>query len=1348
MADEHGFPRRLLTRANDQGWRSPAGHGAITDRSPRSWDSNHRLPSRRLVRGPACYGLRVGATAELAILGPFELRLGGETVALGGVRQRALLAILILHANEVVSTDRLVDQLWGETPPATAVHTVQVFVSRLRNALGSAGSRLITRPPGYLLEVGVDEVDADRCERLYADARVAMAAGEPTRAAELLRDADGLWRGPPLAEFTYEPFAQATIARLEELRVSCQEELIEAELALGRHAEIVSDLEALVRKHPFRERPRAQLMLALYRSGRQAEALDAFQQARKTLVEELAVEPSTGLRELEQAILRQEESIRAPPAAERTAVRATAEPEPDMPMRAPTASVTRPSTGIVRKTVTVLAATLSGRGPGGRADPETARRLIAIAREQAEEIVLRHGGAFVSGLGGEVVAVFGLPLTKEDDALRALRAADDLRSRMCSLSAGELGELSIRAGVDTGEVVAEAPDDLFGEPLSAGIALARAAGDTDVLLSDATLRLASDAIRVEPALDGSAWRLLDIVAGAQAFRRRLEIPIVDRDGELAAAHTVFARAAREGTPEQLTVLGEAGIGKSRLAQEFSDQLGDQATVLTGRCLSYGEGIAFWALREALTPTAGGESPEAIRRLLGDAADAELVANIVAGALGLAAAEGAGEQVPWAFRRLFDALAAQHPVLLVIEDVHWAEPPLLDLIDYLVDWLTGPVLVLCLARPELLDTRPGWGGGRPRVSSRVLHPLGDEDALQLLDRQLGERKLTSEESAQILETAEGNPLFVEQLLALSTEDPWWDQEREIPATIQSLLAARIDRLGPGERTVIERAAVIGREFWPSAVVELLPSEARPSAAEHVRALVHRGLIHPDRTMLPGEDALRFHHILIRDVAYRSTPKMLRSELHERFGDWLAQRGEGYDEIVGYHLEQAFRYRSELGSPDASALALAARAGECLAAGGRRALSRGDTNAAVTLLRAAAELSEISGNKRPDVLLDLGSAVSESGDFRGAERILQTALEQARATHAEALSERALIQLSYWHSRVDPSARVREMLTVAEHALAVFDRIGDQGGLSRAWLHIAWAHWIQSHCAEMEPALERALKHAERAGERREGPRILSDMARATVIGPRPVDDGIGRCTMILERAAGDVAPTAFTEAMLAVLEAMDGRFGEARDRWRNSKRRLADVGLSFTVAVVQMYYAFIELLAGTPERAESEVAEACTVFEGIGDQGRLSSAAALLARLLYAQQRYAESEQYCRISEETASADDVVSQVLWRGTRAKVLARAGVTTDAEQLVNSGVAQAEATDFLMLHGDALGDRAEVLAIMSRPETAGRDLEHAIALYQRKGIRASADAARRIHGSLASGACASVADPGGLT
>jgi DNA-binding SARP family transcriptional activator len=1271
----------------------------------------------------------VRAGFQMRLLGPFEARLeGGDVVSLGGLRQRALLAILTLHANEVVSVDRLIDELWGEHPPSTGVHTVQVFVSRLRTALGSAGERLITRSPGYVLELGVDEIDAVQCERLYSSACAALAAGEAGDAAARLRDAAALWRGPPLADFTYEPFAQAAIARLEELRVSCREELVEAELALGRHAELVADLEAFVREHPFRERPRGQLMLALYRSGRQAEALEAFHQARRALVDELGVEPSGALRELEQAILQQDESLRAP---SQLPTHAAPKTERDEGSNEPAGAEIGPKSEIVRRSATVLVAELE---PAADGDPERARTLVRFGRDRAEGLIARHGGNVVAGLGGEVVAVFGLPITREDDALRALSAADAVRSDLTTDSGAEAGGLLVRVGVDSGEVVGEVTGDLFGEPLANAIALARTAKQGEVAVSDATRYLASGGIQVEQADGGTGWRLLGLVVGGAA-RELVRIgPMVGRDTELSAAKAAFALTTTSGATHLLTVIGDAGIGKSRLCEEFLDQLSDQATVLHGRCLSYGDGIPLWPLREAVAEAAGGESREAIRGLLEDDEDADLVADIVAAALGLAPAQGIGEQVEWAFRRLLEDLASRHPTVLVINDAHWADGPLLDLLDYLVDWLTAPVLVLCLARPDLLELRPTWGGGRARIKSVMLSPLGEEDALRLLGHQLGERQLSAEHRARILERAEGNPLFMEQLLAMSAEDPWWSEKSDVPATLQGLLAARLDRLGPGERALIERAAVIGRGFWPGAVIEMLPAQARASADQHLRTLVRRGLIHPERSTVPGHEELRFHHILIRDVTYRSTPKALRAELHERFADWLVARGAGSEEFVGYHLEQAVMYRRELGGAEAQIVELARRAAESLTLAGRRSFVRGDANAAIKLLRRSAELSDLSHVTRPDVLLDLGVALAEIGEFEESERVLETALEQSRKAAADALSARVSIELSAHRSLVDPSTGVEETLTVANRAIEVFNSLGDEGGLARAWEQIALVHWIRCRCAEMEEVLERALEHAERAGEQLQQSRILAELASATVFGPRPVGDGIRRCSAILDRAHDDPRLSSITETMLAVLEAMQGEFDTARDRWLRAKQRLQEVGLGVTLAALAMYRAFIELMAGTPEKAESEVVAACEVLERAGDRDRLATVAALLGRILYAQARYDEAERYTVLSEECASADDVGSQVLWRGTRAKARARAGDPEAAAELAATAVALAAEGDLLTVHADALTDRAEVMSLLGRPMEAIRDLDEAIALYDRKGVISSIDASRRVRESLA--------------
>ena len=1169
-----------------------------------------------------------------------------------------------------------------------------------------------------------------------------------------------LWRGSPLSEFTYEPFAQATIARLEELHASCREELIEAELALGHHASIVPALEALVHEQPFRERPRGQLMLALYRCGRQADALDAFQQARRALLDELAVEPSRALRELEEAILRQDPALllpvvaeplgqplavaagasddvlvatldTGPPAHEPTGAaggppseavaRALAGPSADEESgdRADDAEPAAPE--MIRKSVTVVVACVTATGSN---DPELAREWFASARRAAEVVVGRHGGVVVSAFGGELVSVFGIPLVREDDVLRALRAADEL-VRELPAATGASKALSVGLGVDTGEVVAEQPGDLFGAPLDGALQLARQAAQDAVLLTDVTSQLAGHAVVTEE-LSGRR-RLAGFAAAGPTLPRHAGGPMIGREVELRIAQEAFEQAAADGSAHLLTVIGEAGIGKSRLVHELAERLGGGATVLSGRCLSYGDGVTLWPLRQAFTEAAGGESRAAIRELVGEASDADVVADILAAALGLVDHEAVAEQIPWAVRRALELVARERPAVLIIDDAHSALAPLLDLVEHLVDWVIAPVLVVCLVRPELLESRPHWGGGHQRMRSLVLGPLSDADATQLMESQRGEAPLAAAVREQILKAAEGNPLFVEQLLASSSEDPRWQLSPEIPASVRSLLAARLDRLGPGERAFIERAAVIGREFWPAAVVELLPEEARTSAEQHLRVLVRRGLVRPERTSLAGEQALRFHHMLVRDVAYRSTPKALRGELHERFANWLTDRAAGFEQFVGYHLEQAFHCRREVGGTVSELAALAARGAEALAAAGRRAVARGDANAGIALFERSVALGEAGERQQPSVLLDLGSALLERGDFERAKATLEDALALASETDSENLVARALIELSYLRALVDPAAKITEIQSVADDAVAVFERSGDEDGLSRAMLHIAEVHWTRSHCAEMEAVLEQALRHADASGQPGRRSRILRDLARATVIGPRPVQDGIVRCTSILERAGDDISLVAVAETMLAVLGAMAGDADAARERYRAAGKPLADVGLTITAAVLKMYSAFIELLAGTPSGAIPELVEACTVLERVGERRRLATTAALLSRLLFADGRYDDALHFSQISEQTTSADDVVSLVISRGTLGRLAARAGDTERAVGLVGGAVGLAAKTDFLILHADALSERASVLALFDRDDDAARDREQAIALYERKGCTAAVERAR---------------------
>jgi class 3 adenylate cyclase len=494
----------------------------------------------------------------------------------------------------------------------------------------------------------------------------------------------------------------------------------------------------------------------------------------------------------------------------------------------------------VRKTVTVLFSDVTGSTSlGERLDPEAVRRVMARWFEAARGVLERHGGTVEKFVGDAVMAVFGIPVLHEDDALRAVRAAADLRDELDRLNAGlerDHGvQIEVRTGVNTGEVVAGEGQTLAtGDAVNVAARLEQAAAPGEILLGARTLSLVRAAVEAEPveplALKGKAepvpaFRLKSVRRDAPGFARRLDAPMVGRDGELAQLAQAYRRAIEERAPYLFTVLGTAGIGKSRLTYEFLAGVRAEATILRGRCLPYGDGITYWPLSEMLQEAAHHELRARLLELLAGEPDAELIAGRLAGTLGAAGPGATSEETAWAARKLFERLARERPLVIVFDDLHWGEPTLLDLVDHLIDWSRGaPILVLCLARPELLEVRPGWGGGKLNATSILLEPLSEEQAVELIEGLLGENPLDAVVRARIADAAEGNPLFVEQMLAMLREDGA-DVELAVPPTIQALLAARLDRLGREERAVIGRASVEGKVFHRSAVAELAPDELR-------------------------------------------------------------------------------------------------------------------------------------------------------------------------------------------------------------------------------------------------------------------------------------------------------------------------------------------------------------------------------------------------------------------------------------------------------------------------------------------------------------------------------------------
>ena len=870
------------------------------------------------------------------LLGPLEIEDVADEALLRRAKPRALLAMLLLNANRPVSTERLVAGLWGDEEPATALGALQNYVSQLRKALGK--EVIVTKPPGYMAVVGPDELDLEVFKRLVAEA---AEADLPGRAAGL-REALALWRGPPLADLADEPFALFEIKRLNELRLAALVDRIAADLDLGGHGELIAELEALVQEEPLIERFRALLMLALYRGGRQVEALAVYRDARKQLDEEQGLEPGEALQRLERAILKHD-------------------PELDAPATAAARVADTPTVRSGRRTVTVLFADVTGSTELGESlDPEALRDLMATFFEEMRSAIERHGGTVEKFAGDEVMAVFGMPVAHEDDALRAIRAADDMLTAVQALDEAlerDRGvRFRLRIGINTGEAVAGQASAggtfVTGSAVNIGKRLQELAEPGDAVLGEATMRLVRDAVEVEPlgpvvvrgkAEPLEAYRLLSVQADAPGVARAFDSPFVGRHDEIGALRLALDVALTERRCRLIALIGNAGIGKTRIAREFVESL-EGARVLVGRCVPYGDGATYLPLIDALRDVL----PE-----LEQAVEEDVMDRIAALISGSETPATSGDTA-WAVRRSFEALARERPLVVIFDDVHWAEPTFLDLVEYLGAWTDdAPMLLLALARPDLLDERPMWADPEVGVATLRLGPLDGDDTRALVANLAGD-SVDEEQRNRVVELAEGYPLFAEQLVAWIEESGEGDDVATVPGTIEALLASRLDRLDVEERAVLERAAVVGREFWRGAVTALSPQNELAAVNRHLMSLVRKGLVRRAPSDLPREDALRFHHVLIRDVTYAGIPKSVRADLHERAADWLERRADEPNEVVGYHLEQAHGYRSELGPVDRAVRRLGMEAGERLGRAGMRALARGDSRAAVNLLGRATSL----------------------------------------------------------------------------------------------------------------------------------------------------------------------------------------------------------------------------------------------------------------------------------------------------------------------------------------------------------------------------------------------------------
>ena len=931
-----------------------------------------------------------------------------------------------------------------------------------------------------------------------------------------------------------------------------------------------------------------------------------------------------------------------------------------------------------RKTVTVLFCDVTGSTELGESiDPEALREVLARYFERMKAIVEAHGGTVEKFIGDAVMAVFGVPIAHEDDALRAVRAAAEMRDAL-----PELG-VQARIGVNTGMVVTGTEERLAtGDAVNVAARLEQSAEPGEVLLGEPTLQLVREAVEVEPveplALKGktqpvAAHRLVRV---NEAPERRHETPFVGRGRELALVRDGWERAQSEQRCELVTVVGDAGVGKSRLVAEALSE----AAVVSGRCLPYGEGITYWPVVEVLKQLdvlpPDPEAAAAIRSLLGEAG-----------------APASAEEIAWAFRKTLEHAAAEHPLAVVFDDIHAGEETFLDLVEHAALLSSGsPLLLVCLARPELTERRPTWP-----VTLR-LESLPAEDVERLIPDGISDSV-----RERISRAAGGNPLFVNEIVAMAIAD----DEVVVPPTLQALLAARIDQLEGSERTVLECGAVEGETFHRGAVQALAAAE--PAVTPRLAALVRKELIAPEKPVIPGDDGFRFRHLLIRDAAYDALPKRARAELHARFAGWLEEHGAALvelDELLGYHLEQAVRYREELGEPADEALAAGGLAR--LTAAGRRALQRLDFNAAVNLLDRAAALLQPSGFDLA-LFTDLIDALSWTRPTEEARDRARSYSERAAAA-GDRVGELCMkIQEGVLTIHAEPEGATEALDALITAALPVFEAARDDLALRVAYAALGQIANMRAEMDRLVDAYEQAEAHSGPAGLTA----LVGYQSHGRFFGSTPLTELLAWQEEQHPREQRGYWLRTHRATALAML----GRFEEARALRGELRADASERSAVAVLAAIEAQGIDVELLAGDPKAAVAAGEESCRLHEELGNWSALSTAAGGTAQAYYELGRLDEAERWAARSEELGAVDDATTQILWRQARAKVLARRGEHSEAERLAREAVAIAAETEMLNAQAEADADLGEVLMLAGDPDHATEAFERALARYERK-------------------------------
>ncbi|WP_327170431.1 AAA family ATPase [Streptomyces sp. NBC_01336] len=986
-----------------------------------------------------------------------------------------------------------------------------------------------------------------------------------------------------------------------------------------------------------------------------------------------------------------------------------------------------------RRVVTVVFCDLVGSTAlSGRLDPETLRtvtlRYFALMRARIEE----HGGTVEKFIGDAVMAVFGVPVRHEDDAHRALAAARGMITGLDGLNAELEREhgvrLAVRIGVNTGEVVVSVDPAarqalVSGEVVNIGARLEQHAGPGEILIGPATLRAAGPSAVTESA---GALSLKGVDAPVPALRlvglheddpervRRFDTPFIGREQELAELRLLLRKLTADPRSHLVTVYGEAGLGKTRLLREW---LRDCPAYGEGRCRPYGETGTLSPLAEAVRQVlaAVGEDAGLAGLPVHERIEAEQALRLLrSGLLADGTPSPSADDTLMALACLLDALSRERPVVLVLDDCHWASAPLLDMAERLLDELDrSAVAVVCAARPELLEAHPGWGSGRMRSASLMLTPLTREEAALLAGELIEVAAHRQGVLEGALDRAEGNPLYLEHLTAVAA------QCDDLPLTVHALLGARIDALPPEERTLLQLAAVLGREFRPADLTELADAEhsCPGGSAAGLRGLVRRRLVEPGGRTLAMSSVLRFGSALVQETAYRGMAKKVRARRHEHAARVLV-RHEAGDAAVGTHLARAHRLLAELGMRDGDTDVLRTRAAGLLIRAGAAALARSDLPWADDLLTQGLDLAAPGEPAATEAARRLGETKVARGEPVRGRELLARALDTA---------DRAGDRLGAAHARLALTAldpRHGAATEVAEAALALFTVAGDDQGIARACVRIAQDRQRQGRHAEAESLLRQALDHAGRADAEPERALALGAVGISLWRGPTPVGRAVARCEELLT-AHGSGRPTvrATLACPLAVLLALQGRHDEARERLAEAARLAGGLGYAESALFVPLFAAEVEALTGTPDRRLALLDEAARAGRELGATGALPGIARERARILLERGDPApalalpDPQEAGLPPAESADAE---------GLRARALALTGQPDAARAGAGRATAAAAETDSPVVRGTAALDRAHTLRTLARHDEAERAARTAQQHFAAKGHRLGADRA----------------------